>query len=360
MAVTLPQINITFQQLAASFIQRSERGVAILIVRDNTAGGDGYASYTDMSQLEDAPYTAENMQAIKDAMSFGPLRTGVAKVGEDGSLADALALVTQNEKTGWLTVVGGTADDWTTLASWIKAREKEAKSWKSAVYKAAAPDCMHIVSLDNETVTFADSRGTVEGNAYTPSLVGLFAACNVKRGATNYLCANLTCVKVPDSPDEAVGAGKFILINDDDEVRVGVDVNTLTTTNGKTLTEDMKYIETVEAMDLIRDDIHDAFKHDYLGNYRNSLDSQMLLISAIRYYFDTLEEQDVLDPEYANTVDINVEAQRKAWVGSGNAEAEKWDDAKVRSMPFKRTVFLKGDIKILGSMGNLEFGITLA
>lgn len=360
MAVTLPKINITFQQLATSFIQRSARGVAILIVRDATAGGDGYAVYTDMTQLDGAPYTAANMQGIKDALTFGPLRTGVAKVGASGTLADALALVTQNEKTGWITVVGGTSDDWTALSSWIKAREAEAKSWKAVVYNAAAPDCMHVVNLVNETVTFADSRKDKSGDNYTPSVVGILAACNVKRGATNYLCSNLTHAVVPASPDTVVGAGKFIVVNDDDQVRVGVDVNSLSTTNGKTLTEDMKYIETVEAMDMIRDDVAYAFRHDYQGNYRNSLDNQMLLISAIRYYFDTLEAQDILDPEYANTVDIDVEAQRNAWIGSGKSEAAGWDDAKVRSMPFKRTVYLKGDIKILGSMVNLEFGVTLA
>ena len=37
MAVTLPKILVTFTQLATSFIQRSARGIAVLIVRDDTA-----------------------------------------------------------------------------------------------------------------------------------------------------------------------------------------------------------------------------------------------------------------------------------------------------------------------------------
>ena len=338
MAVTLPKINITFKQLATSFIQRSERGVAVLIVRDATAGGNGYATYTDITELENAPYTAANKQYITDCMTFGPLRCGVAKVGTDGTLADALALVTAHEKTGWITVAGGTSADWTALVSWIKAREKEAKSWKAVVFKAAAPDCMHVVNLYNDKVTFADSRGEVTGEKYTPSLVGLLVACNVSRGATNYLCANL---------------------KDDLEVHVGVDVNSLTTTNGSTLTEDMKYVETVEAMDMMRDDITKAFRDEYLGNYRNSLNNQMLLISAINYYFLQLAQQDILDPEHANRASIDVAAQRSAWVGSGKSEAESWDDATVRSNPFKRNVYLSGDVKILGSMVNLEFVVTL-
>ena len=33
----------------------------------------------------------------------------------------------------------------------------------------------------------------------------------------------------------------------------------------------MKYIETVEAMDLIADDIRDEFKNNYVGKYKKQL-----------------------------------------------------------------------------------------
>ena len=52
-------------------------------------------------------------------------------------------------------------------------------------------------------------------------------------------------------------------------------------------------------------------------------------------------------------------AQRNAWMGTGKAEAADWDDATVRATPFKRTVYLAGDIQILGSMANLEFVVSL-
>ena len=122
----------------------------------------------------------------------------------------------------------------------------------------------------------------------------------------------------------------------------------------------MKYIETVEAMDLIRDDIARTFREDYMGQYRNSLTSQMLFLSAVNYYFQQLAADEILDPEHDNSAEINVAAQRAAWVGSGKSEAAEWDDATVRSNTFKRTVYLAGDVKILGSMANLEFQVTLA
>ena len=52
-------------------------------------------------------------------------------------------------------------------------------------------------------------------------------------------------------------------------------------------------------------------------------------------------------------------AQRNAWIGSGKAEAADWDDATVMATPFKRMVYLSGDVQILGCMGGLEFAVTL-
>ena len=40
-------------------------------------------------------------------------------------------------------------------------------------------------------------------------------------------------------------------------------------------------------------------------------------------------------------------------------EAADWDDATVMATPFKRMVYLAGDVQILGCMGGLEFAVTL-
>ena len=360
MAVHLPSISIIFRQLAGTFIQRSARGVAVLIVKDDTEGAGGpYYRFGDATQIPEGEFTAQNEQYIRDALSFGPLRAAVVKIGTSGQLAQALAVLVQKEQTGWITVCGGASKDWTDLTSWIKAREKEEKSWKAVVYNAAAPDCMHIVNLTNANVVFADDRGRQTGDKYTPSLVGLLAACNVERGATNALCPNLNSVEMPEDPEAAVGSGKFILINVDDQVRVGVDVNSLTTVDGSTRTEDMKYIETVEAMDMMRDDIAQAFRQDYMGKYRNSTANQMLFLAAVNEYFRQLGEENVLDPEHDNTAQVDVESQRNAWIGAGKTEAADWDDGKVLATPFKRQLFLAGDVKILGTMADLRFVVTL-
>lgn len=365
MAVTMPKISVIFQQKAASLMARSERGIAILIIKDNTSKDFTHKQYSDLSALEadKALYTADNYNAISDMLAFAPYQSHVFRIDADGTLADALSEVAKTVKTGWITVAGMTSEDSSALASWTKAQEAKSKSYKAVVYNVTtAPDSMHVVNFVNESVTFSDDRGEKSGEYYLPSLLAIFAVCNVTRGCTNYLCSNLTFVEEAENNDEAVGSGKFVLFNDEDgAVRIGQGINSLTTTDGKTKTEDMKYIETVEAMDLMRDDITSTFRKEYLGQYRNSRDNQMLFIAALNNsYFRQLAQENILDPDYTNAAAIDVEAQRAAWLATGKSEAAEWDDDKVKAMPFKRTVYLSGDVKILGSMTDLIFSINIA
>ncbi len=365
MAVTMPKIEVTFEQRAASLVSRSERGYAILIIRDSTDKSFNFRRYDDLAaaQKDEALYTPENFAAISDLLAFSPYRTYVCRVGEDGAIADALAVVRKKVKTGWITVAGMTPEDATALSSWVKDMEKKFKSYKAVVYKpSVAPDSMHVVNFGNETVTFADARGEKSGAAYLPSLVGILAACNVTRGCTNYLCSNLADVQEVEDNDTALGEGKFVLFHDEEgAVRIAQGINSLTTTNGKTLTEDMQFIETVEAMDLMRDDITKTFRDTYLGNYRNGRNEQMLFIAALNnFYFRQLSMQNILDPDYENAASIDVEAQRAALQASGKEEAAGWSDDKVKATPFKRTVFLTANVKVLESITDLIFPINMA
>ena len=66
MAVTMPKIEIDFEQRAGDLAERSERGIAILIVRDETSKDFTHKQYSDLSaaQADESLYTAENYAAI--------------------------------------------------------------------------------------------------------------------------------------------------------------------------------------------------------------------------------------------------------------------------------------------------------
>ena len=76
MAITMPKIDITFEQRAVSLIGRSERGVAILIVRDDTDKTFTHKQYSDLSaaQADESLYTADNYAAICDLLALRRIR----------------------------------------------------------------------------------------------------------------------------------------------------------------------------------------------------------------------------------------------------------------------------------------------
>lgn len=366
MTVKMPNMDVSFTQKASSLVERSERGYAILIIRDDTVKTFDYKEDDVITDVKETNYTTDNYQYIKDIFTFAPYKVCIVRIDSTApTITDALNIISQKVKTGWITVGNGSADDFSTLASWTKTKATmEKKTYKSVVFNATtAPDEKHVVNFVNEYVTFSDAtRGKVEGVHYCPSLIGILAKCNITKGCNYFKCTNLSEVSEVDDRNAALGAGKFILINDGANVRIARGINSMTTTNGTTATDDMKEIEVVEAMDLMQDDISTTFKEDYLGGgYKNKYDNQVLFISAVNGYFKKLSANgtDVLDGEYENKSDINVEAQRAAWIEAGTSEASSWTDIQVKQKTFKRSMFLKGNVKILQSMVDLDFGINL-
>lgn len=360
MAIKQPNIDIAFKQKATSSIEKSERGIAILILKnDETSGCPDYAVYKEVTEYETVKdkYNAENQKAITDVFTFPPSK--VIVVNSD-TVSNALIEIEKNIPTGWITVENGTAEDFATLTSWTKLKEAKKRTYKAITYNTTSTDCKHIVNNTNPKVEFIDNRGKVDAIQYLPSLLGIAAYCGGNnRSMTYFKCTNLKSVEGFSDIDVELAKGNLVMFNDTDCVRICQGINTLITYDGETATEDMSFIEAVETMDTIQDDIRDVFKETYLGPYVNDLDSQMLLISAINGYLKELSKVKKLDPNYNNIANINITAQRDAWVASGKAEAKDWDDAKVKNNTFKRDVFLAGDIKISSSMTNLKFDISL-
>ena len=358
--VTLPNIDIVFAQKASTLVQRSARGIVALIIKDDTDKTFNTKEYTSLSDLEKdvTLYTSANYQYIVDTLTFAINKVIVVRVDTTETVADALAILEKVTNTGWITTVG-TDEDYTTLGNWVKAKEALNKSYKAVVYNVTSPDSKYVVNFVNANVIFNDARLNQTGENYLPSLAGIFASCNIEKGSTYFHCTNLKGVEEVADVEATLNEGKLVLINDTGKVRIALGINSLVTFGDGT-TEDMRFIDFCEAMSLIVDDIVATFKNDFLAKgVKNTLDNQMAFISAVNIYFANLAKEEILDVNYTNIAEINVEAQRAAWTTS-NPEVATWDDAKVKNMPYKRNVFLAGNIKINGAMENLQFNITIA
>ncbi|MEG1044715.1 MAG: phage tail protein, partial [Oscillospiraceae bacterium] len=122
MAIELPSIEIIFKQLASTLVKRSERGIAILIVADETAGKqiEIFRNERELFQ-EKTAYKEENYLRILDVLSFNPSKVYVVKKKVAQPIKEVLELISRTVKTGWITYVGEPAD-YVAITAFIKAQ----------------------------------------------------------------------------------------------------------------------------------------------------------------------------------------------------------------------------------------------
>lgn len=351
--MSLPKIEIIFKQKAVSAVKRSASGIVCLVVKDDTKKDFTVKELKSVEDLKEGDFSADNVAAIKDCLSFAPNKVIVIRIDVEGKLADALKIAS-GLKINWIGVVKGITKDHTDLSTWVKGKEKEGKTIKAVVFNHTA-NCKHVVNFATEQVTFKDERGQRTGDEYIPSILGILAGLPLTRSATYYKCSNLLSTSEVDDLETEVGKGKFLLFMDEGEVKVASAVNSLSEVTQDN-TEDMKDIIIVESMDLITEDIRATFK-EWIGKYKNKYENQILFISAVNSYLRDLMKEDILDNEYKNITGVDVEAQRNAWMSVGKAEAENWDEQTVKKNTFKKSVFLLADIKILNAVESFKLTV---
>lgn len=388
MAIGLPKIDVIFQGLANTAVERSSRGVACLILKDNTAllntmseskvktkktaeqaevsvnsvaSSDEIYEYKGFTEVVKENFTEENYKIIEDVFLTNISKLFVIKISGESSFENIKPLI--NKEINWIAYIEATEAEQKKLADFVKEENKtRVKRLKAICYKLqnASANDMHVVNFVNETVTKAD--GTVlEGYKYLGRLLGAMAGCRMDKSVTYTILSDLKQVQEVgniEQIDTSISKGELVLINDDDGVRVARGVNSLQT-NDKNHTEDMKYIAIVEAMDLIYEDIINTFKRNYLGNFKNSYDNQVLLISAINSYFRDLQREEILDPNFDNITFVDIEKQRETWVSNGKIEAESWDDLTIKNNTFRTNVFLQANVKFLNAMEDLTFIVNM-
>ncbi len=370
--IGMPLISIIFKGLGASAVQRSSGGrTAVLIIKDDTDTTFTFAEYRgidDLTTEEQAKYTPENVQYIKDALEGTPKKLVVARMAEpavdgESSLTDLLkAIKGKVEMNCWIGIASDEQGDHDDLVTFVKAAAKDDKKrYKALVYDATTSDDTHIVNFTNEKVTFKDESrgedGEVAGHEVIPYLLGVLAGLSLDMSLIAITLEKLESVEEPEDLEDAINDGELVLFNDEGEVKVARGINSLTTT-GQGVTDDMKFILIVEVMDLIYTDIYTTWKKFYKGKFKNSLDNQMLLIGAINSYFKALASDMLLDPSFDNKAEVDIGKQRLANVSKyGEAVVDAWDDNKAMQMTVGTNVFLSGGVKILNAMEDFTFDI---
>ncbi len=339
-----PNIIVNFLTAAKTAITRSERGIVALVVTDATKTAT-LTTYKSITEVEATDWTAENYRIIKETFLDGVNCIHVIRAETFG---DAKAVL-DSLKINWLAHISSTQTD---VVEYVKTRNAGSTSAKikAVVYSATAPDSDHIVNFVNTKVKSTDGT-EVDGYKYLGRIAGMLAALPLNKSATYYIFSDLESVTDVDKIDEDVEAGKFVLFNDYGKVRCARAVNSATTAEK----EDLKKITIIEGMDLVREDIIETFKNDYVGKYKNTLDNQTVFIAAVNTYLRQLASEGVLSPDYSNKAEVDIETQRAALIAAGVKGAEDFDDTEVKNHPYSSYVYVLADVLFVDAIEDLQF-----
>ncbi|MDT3415599.1 hypothetical protein QO009_001457 [Brevibacillus aydinogluensis] len=349
----LPEISIIFSSLAVSAIQRSQRGIVALILKDDTGSFDT-KEYKAVSEVQSSDWSSPNLQYIQDAFLGTPSKVIVERIDTTAAnYNDALARL-GSKRWNYLAVPGIQQGDVADIVSQIKTwRDTQKKTYKAVLPNVAA-DHEGIINFATEGIKVKGIDNPFSASEYTARIAGILAGLPLNRSATYYVLPEVEAIQESSDPDADIDAGKLILINDGEKVKIARGVNSLTTTTTQK-GADWKKIKIIEGHDLVKEDIIRTFHDEYAGKIINSYDNQVLLITAINAYLRSLEG-DVLDPTADNTVGVDVEAQRLAWEAIGT-DTSNWDDQKVKENTFQAKVFLAGRLKFLDAIEDLQMKI---
>lgn len=346
----LPNIVVAFKEKATTAITRSERGIVCLVMNDTTKTESLY-EYRSVLDIPEGDWSKDNLKALQDTFLDGPSKVYAVRLAEEKKFSDAESDL-DKIKINWLAYIGA---DQTGVAAYVKKRNaKPVSAAIKAVVAAQPADDIHVVNFANTKVK-RKSEEEIEGYKYLGRIAGMLAALPMTRSCTYYKFTDLESVTDVDDADAAVDEGKFVLFNDYGTVKVARGVNSATSVENP----ELKKITIIEGMDLMKEDIIETFKEQYVGQCKNNLDNQIVFLASVNTYYRQLTQEQILDSGFANLAQIDTEKQRQAWVNSGKTEAMDWDDQTVKKNTFHSNVYLKGNVKFLDAIEDLEFDIFL-
>lgn len=358
----LPSIDIIFQQKAVTAVQRSERGVLCVIMKDKqqTTGIKKFV-YKRLADITKTDFETANYDALKRAFDVAVNKVYVLRCANDTESTDIVKELDKIKFNYVCTNVKALQQD---LANQVVQYNHDNQGHKCVCVASelTTADSKYVINLKGTGGTLKDGTA-VTAEDYLIRIASTLCNLPMNRSLTYYVFEDLaswddTYLTTEAPIGDWISKGWLTLINDDDEVKCGRAINSLTTFTS-TDTEDMSYIIIVEAMNLIIEDIYTTFKDYYVGKYKNTLSNQRLFITSVNAYFRQLMREEVLDDTYDNHAYVDIESQRLAWLGIGKTEAEDWDDNKVQQMTFRTNVFLGGEAKISNAMEDLKFVIQM-
>ncbi|WP_196606497.1 phage tail sheath subtilisin-like domain-containing protein [Pectinatus frisingensis] len=387
----LPSITIAFKSIGITAIERSQRGIIAMILREtkatastpaanNAETGTGATTNTtpttDNSALfSGSPYiiydetdipaglSTDNQEQIKLALigyQTAPKHILVFIKDKTETDYNDILILLENAHWDYLVIPEIASADVQTIAAWIKAMRTTKDKKVKAVLPNCAADCEGVINFTNtKIVTVTKTYTTAQ---YCSRIAGIICGTPMTISCTFApLSEVIDCDKyTKDQMDTKVGNGELFIMFDGTKYKIARSVNSFVTTI-ENKGDKFKKIKLIDLMDMIHDDIKDTANDSYIGKYANSYDNKCLLISAIQGYYMQLELEGLLE-KGQNTCALDLDATT-AWILS-NGKATKAAVTTMKTQDIKEfntqdNVFLASGISMLDAIENIALNIAI-
>lgn len=350
----MPTINIVFIEKARTVIKRSERGIVGLVIKGTVPAKNPVV----ITGIDDIPsnFSADNKAEIQRTMigNVTPPKKVIVYClpNSEGELTAALDYF-ENTKVNYLATPAVSEADLTKIEEWVNKVRSNGRTVKVILPNYEA-DNEAVINYATNSVT--TNEGELTAAQFCGRIAGICAGTPLTQA--------ITFAKIPEAVDcerliktemdDAVDAGKLILFNDGEKVKVARGVNSLKTTTMEKGNQ-FKKIKILDVMDTMKTDVTMCIQDEFIGKFTNSYDHKCLLISAIGKYLDTLVDEQVI--QYAE-VEINTEAVKKYLESKGIDTSEMtFDELKQANTDEK--IFLVIRTKILDAIEDVSIDIEI-
>ena len=350
--IGMPKVKISFESMGLTAIQRSERGIVLLLLKTTNSKEAGAYQFTSLADVsKDQTFSEDVNKFIRLAFEASPHKMLVEVYDEETRPLETVLKRLALMKFNYYAAPNASAGEVETILSWQKSvvTEKD-KTCKFVAFQEEADD-ETIIDWEVDNITYDDVVYT--GQEFTALVASQLAALPLARSFTYFTWPKLTKADLPfsEDEDEAVNAGKLFLTYDGEKYKIARGVNSLVTYS-EDKGEDFSKIRVVEAMHLIKDDIRETWENYYAGKILNKYENKQQFIALInQVYFKELEET-VLDAEGNSHVDIDLEANRAYAIQRG-AKVEDMTEMQIKTYNTGSNVYLTGIVGILDAMEDL-------
>lgn len=351
----LPEILISFRQKAVTAVRGSSRGMAAVLLDDDT-GGQFLSPYRREKDIVEGSWSEENAELLKLMFKGRPQKVLAVRmlkkdgaVDLEGTLKEILPV-----NIDYLAFPGFASGQITEIKAFLNEAREKGKKVKMVLPSCEA-DCEHIINFATPRVTAKwDDRDEVTaytGAQYTCRIAGILAGLPLTRSSTYFVLDEVVDAQLEQDPDGAVDAGKFIIIFDGEKYKVGRGVTSLTTVSEER-PEDLKKIKIVEGMDVILHDIHTTYEEHYVGKVANSYDNKQMFVGAVNDYFRKLSGE-VLDGNADNYVEISAELNRE-YLEEHGTDTTDMTEQELKEANTGAWMLLEGTCKFLDAAEDLK------